>query len=132
MRKHLEMLIRNEVTYVTPKLGSLADSGELVYHLAVTGRIGLGELRRVLADAVLVSETQEPQMKYLLCRANDLVDVNSKIGMVSKLPGMESVMVTLNRELLVGTEFVHRLVREKVRDWENRRRGQFATESRNV
>lgn len=118
VRKHLEMLLREQIIYVEPRLGSLADPGEVVYPLAVTGGIGLGEVRRVLGDAVLVNETQEPQMKYLLCRANDLADVTSRIGLVSKLPGVESVVVSLNRELLVGTKFVHNLVGDKIRNEE--------------
>ncbi len=60
-----------------------------------------------------MNEIQESPTKYLLCRANDLVDVTSKTGMVNKLPKVESVMVTLNRELLIATEFVQRLVHEK-------------------
>ncbi len=38
VRKHLGMLLRDELIYVTPKVGALADSGELVYHSAVTGK----------------------------------------------------------------------------------------------
>ncbi len=51
-------------------------------------------------------------MKYLLCRASGLADVTSRIHMVRKLPGVVSVVITLNRELLVATEFAHSLVRD--------------------
>jgi len=114
VRKHLSSLLAEETIYVTPKIGSLADPGELVYHLAVTGKEGLSRLREALGDAVLVSQTDEPPMKHLLCRASNLADVTSRIGEAGKLPGVESVRVTLNRELLVATSFVHSLVHEKI------------------
>ncbi len=117
VRKHLKTLLEDELIYVTPKLGSLADAGELVYHLAVTGKVSVSQLRLALGDVVLVSETNEPPMKYLLCRANDLADVTTRIGKMNKLPGVESVRVTLNRELFIATNFVHSLVREKIRSY---------------
>ena len=122
VRKHLGQLIRDEAIYITPRLGALADSGELVYHLAVSGSARLRELRGPLGDAVLVNETQKPPMKYLLCLASDLADVTTKTGQVARLSGVESVRVTLNREILVATEFVHRLIREKIRETEHAQR----------
>ena len=38
-----------------------------------------------------------------------------------KLPGVEDVEVTLNRELMVVTDFVHSLIRGKIREQERRR-----------
>jgi len=122
VRKHLLSLIRNETIYVMPRLGSLADSGEVVYHLAVTGKVSLSELRHTLGEAHLVSDTRHPPMKYLLCRASDLADVTSRTQAARKILGVESVEVTLNRELLVATDHVHSLVREKIREWEDARR----------
>ena len=122
LRKHLQSLIRNETIFIMPWLGSLADSGEVVYHLAVTGKVSLSELRHTLGEAFLVGDTQQPPMKYLLCRASDLADVTSRTQAAKKIPGVESVEVTLNRELLVATDFVHSLVREKIREWEETRR----------
>jgi len=61
-----------------------------------------------------VNETKEPPMKYLLCRAHDLADVTDRTAQASKLPGMRSVKVTLNREILVATEFVHSLIRARI------------------
>ncbi len=113
------MLLRDELTYVTPKVGALDDSGELVYHLAVTGKIGLGELLEALGDVALVNEAQQPPMKYLLCRASSLADVTSRTQMVRKLPEVVSVGVTLNRELSVAIEFAHSLVREKIGEWKS-------------
>ncbi|MBO0888933.1 winged helix-turn-helix domain-containing protein, partial [Candidatus Bathyarchaeota archaeon] len=118
VRKHLQSLIKNEVIFIMPRLGSLADSGEVVYHLSVTGRVRLNELREALGEAFLVGDTHDPPMKYLLCRANDLSDVTSRTQAARKLPGVESVEVTLNRELLVSTDLVHQLIREKIQAWE--------------
>ena len=114
VRKHLSGMIREEEIFITPRLGTLSGSGELVYHLMVDGRVGLSELRDALGDAVLVNETKDPPMKYLLCRAHDLADVTSRTAQTSKLPGVNSVRVTLNREILVATEFVHSLVRARI------------------
>ncbi len=117
VRKHVGILLRDELIYVITKVGALADSGELVYHLAVPGTIGLRELRQSLGDVGLVNEAQEPPMKYMLCRASDLADVTNKTQTVKKLPEVVSVVITLNRELLVATEFAHSLVREKIGLW---------------
>jgi len=118
VRKHMSILIGDEAIFITPRLGTLSGSGELVYHLMVDGEVGLEELRRSLGDAVLVNETKEPRMKYLLCRAHDLADVTIRTAKASKLPGVRSVKVTLNREILVATEFVHSLVRARIKDLE--------------
>ena len=114
VRKHMSSMIREEVIYITPRLGTLSGSGELIYHLMVDGKAVFGELRRTLGDAVLVNETKDPPMKYLLCRAHDLADVTSRTAQTSKLPGVRFVRVTLNREILVATEFVHSLVRARI------------------
>jgi hypothetical protein len=102
---------------VMPRLGSMSDSGEVVYHLSVTGKVKLSELREVLGEALLVGDTQEPPMKYLLCRANDLSDVTNRTRAAKKLPGVESVEVSLNRELLVNRDFIHSLIQEEIKDW---------------
>jgi len=119
VRKHLQSMIRDETIFVMPRLGSLSDSGEVVYHLSVTGRVKLSELREVLGEAFLVGDTQEPPMKYLLCRANDLSDVTNRTRAAKKLPGVESVEVSLNRELLVAKDILHSLIFSRIREWES-------------
>src|SRR3989454_7333766 len=121
VRKHLQLLIKDEVIFIMPRLGSLAEPGDLVYHLTVTGTVGRNELRRVLGEALVVSETSEPPFKYLLCRADDLAEGTVRTQAVRRLSGVDSVEVTLNKELLVGKEFVHSLIREKIREWERKR-----------
>ena len=114
VRKHMSAMIRDEVIYITPRLGTLSGSGELVYHLMVDGKAALSDLTRCLGDVVLVNETKEPPMKYLLCKAHDLAEVTSRTAQTSKLPGVRSVKVTLNREILVANDFIHSLVRERI------------------
>ncbi len=116
VRKYLEILVQGETIFIEPRLGALADSGEFVYQLAVAGLVGMGELRRILGDAFLVNEMKEPPTKSLLCRGRDLGEVTDKTRAVEKLPSVVSVRITLNRELLVATEFVHLLVRGQIRD----------------
>jgi hypothetical protein len=49
--------------------------------------------------------------------------VTAKNRAAEKLPGVESITITLNRELLIATGFVHGLVREKIQDMEKARGG---------
>ena len=114
VRKHLENLLVNEVMYILPKLGALADSGELVFHLAVCGQVGLADIRKIVGDTFLINQTQDPPLKYLLCRGTDLGEVTVKTNNLRKLSDVESVNVTLNRELIIGTEFIHTLVQENL------------------
>ncbi len=116
VRKHLRSLIEQEIIFIQPRLGSLADPGELVYHLAVRGSIGMKDLRRVLGDCFEVGSLDQPPAKYILCRADDLPDVTSRTQAARRLSGVESVRVTLNRELMPGNEFVRSLVRERIRE----------------
>lgn len=121
VKKHLQSLIDSETIFILPRLGALADSGDLVYNLSITGKTGFGELRRVLGEAFLISSTHEPPMKYLLCRADNLSDVTSKTQAARKLPDVDSVELTLNRELLVARDFLHAQIRDKVREWQDSR-----------
>src|SRR5438445_6936591 len=121
VRKHLQLMIKDETIFIMPRLGSLAESGDLVYHLTVTGTMGRNELRGVLGEAFVVSETSEPPIKYLLCRADNLAEVTVRTQALSKLSDVDSVEVTLNKELLVGKEFVHSLIQRKIMEWERKR-----------
>ena len=121
VRKHLQLMIKDETIFIMPRLGSLAEPGDLVYHLTVTGTVGQNELRRSLGEAFVVSETSEPPLKYLLCRADDLAEVTVRTQAVRKLSGVDSVEVTLNKELMVGREFVHSLIRRRIKEWERKR-----------
>ena len=115
VRKHLNGLIRGEAIYVVPQLGFLKDSGEIVYHLVVAGNASFAELKRVLGDTELIHETQDTPKKYLFCRVDSLGEMTSKNHALERLPGVTSVQVSLNREMMFGTELVHRLVRERIK-----------------
>src|SRR5207245_5176262 len=75
VRKHLQLMIKDETIFIMPRLATHAEPVELVFHLTVTGTVGRNELRRVLGEALVVSETSEPPHKYVLCRAYDLAEV---------------------------------------------------------
>ncbi|OLD12750.1 MAG: hypothetical protein AUI50_07360 [Crenarchaeota archaeon 13_1_40CM_2_52_14] len=124
VRKHLDTLIRSETIVIMPRLGAGPNPGELVYNLAVAGKVSMSEIRRILDDALLVHETRNPPMKYLLCRSRDLGDVDSKTRALNRLQGVESAAVTLNRELVFANDFIHSLVRERIRTLENTRAAQ--------
>jgi len=114
VRNHLETLLQDEVMYVLPKLGSLSDSGELVFQLAVYGAVSLPEVRKVIGEVFLINQAQDPPLKYLLCRGTNLGDVTVKTNLLRKTPGVDSVNVSLNREIFIGTKFMHSLVRERL------------------
>ncbi|HYS99520.1 MAG TPA: winged helix-turn-helix transcriptional regulator [Thermoplasmata archaeon] len=114
VRKHLDRMLRTETVSIVPLLGALADAGELVYHIAVFGAAPSAALRGVLGDAFVVHEAQEPPAKYLLCRASNLGEVTTKTHALGKLPGVESFRITLNREMFIGTDFAHGLVRAEI------------------
>ena len=85
-----------------------------MYHLLVSGSTAFPDLRRVLGDAVLIHETADPPRRYLFCRADSLGDMTARTHALERLPGVSSVRVTLNREMLLGTTFVHALAREQM------------------
>ncbi len=124
VRKHLDFLIRSEAIVIIARLGAGSSSGELVYNLALAGRVPMSEIRKIMDDALLVHETRSPPMKYLLCRSRDLGEVNSKIRALNRLPGVESAVVSLNRELVFANEFIHSLVRERIKRLEKIRMSQ--------
>lgn len=114
IRNHLGALVESSIISVMPRQGSVAGSGEIVYHLAIAGEIDIKELHKLMGDAVLLHKTQKPPMKYLLCRESDLGSLAAKTRALSKLAGVKSVAATLNRELLFATEFTHTLIREQI------------------
>jgi DNA-binding Lrp family transcriptional regulator len=118
VRRHLEMLIEEEIIYILPQLGPLSDSGELVYHLAVFGSVSISDLYQLMGsdDTILLNATQNPPVRYMLCRSSSLTDVAIKTGGVSKLSGVKSIVVDLNREIFVNTSFIRSLVCENIPD----------------
>lgn len=114
VRKHLNGLVGSEAIFVVPRIGLPIDSGVLVYNLVVSGRAPFPDLRRVVGDAVLIHETDEPSRQYLFCRANNLAELTTSIRALEKVPGVSSVEISLNREMIFGTPFVHRLIRERI------------------
>ncbi len=124
VRRHLDSLVRSEAMVISPRLGAGSSPGELVYNLAVAGRVAMGRIREIMDDVLLVHETRSPPMKYLLCRSRDLGEVNSKIRALNRLPGVESAVVSLNRELVFANEFIHSLVRERIKRLEKTRMSQ--------
>ena len=50
-----------------------------------------------------------------------MAEVTVRTQAVRMLSGVDSVEVTLNKELLVGKEFVHSLIQGKIRESERKR-----------
>ena len=70
-------------------LGMLADSGELIYPLVVTGKVSLNEIRRIMGEAALLRHIQEPPMKYVLCRENSLADMITNTRALENIEGVQ-------------------------------------------
>lgn len=74
----------------------------------------MSEVRRIMGETVLLRHMQEPPMKYVLCRGTSLTDVAAKTRALENVSGVRSVMMSLNRELLVSTDLRHFLIREEI------------------
>ncbi len=122
VRKRLESLLRSEVIAISPLLGAMEGSGELVYTLSIGGDVPMSELRKVLGEAVLIHQTQRPPMKMLLCKSRDLSDLTMKTVALHKHPDLRSVAVSLNREVLFANKFIHGLVAERILELEKPRK----------
>jgi hypothetical protein len=50
---------RKEITIsFALSLGTLADSGELIYPLVITGKVSMNEIRRIMGEAALLRNIQ--------------------------------------------------------------------------
>lgn len=115
IRKHLAHLLETKTISITPLLRALTDSGDLVYPIVVTGRTSIIDIRRIMSEAALVHHTQDPPMKYILYKETSLTDAITKTRELEKIQGVESVTISLNREMLVSTELRHTLIHEELR-----------------
>ncbi len=114
VRKHLDKLVDARVISIEPRLGALTDSGDLIYHLLIIGDTNMSEVRRIIGEAALINRTQQPPMKYLLCRGSSFTEVMTKIHALEKISGVESVTFSLNKEVLVSSGLRHSLIRKEI------------------
>jgi copper chaperone CopZ len=63
----------------------------------------MNEIRRIMGEAALLRNIQEPPMKYVLCRENSLADMITNTRALENVEGVKSVEISLNREVLVST-----------------------------
>jgi len=119
VRNHLSLLLETKTISIDPLLGALADSGELIYPLVVEGTITVDEIRRIMGETALMRFTQDPPMKYMLCRGNSLSDVIVRTQALENVLGVESAEISLNREVLVSTDLRHSLLRNEIKKFEN-------------
>ena len=121
LRKHLNMLLKTKTISIEPLLGALTDSGELVYPMVIAGRVGMDEVRRIMGEAEQLHYAVDPPVKHVLCRASSLPEVMSKTRVLENVQGVESVTLSLDREMLVSTDLRHSLIREEIRKLEKDR-----------
>ena len=115
VRKHLNRLLETKTISVDPILGPLTDSGELIYSLVIAGKVSMDDVRKIMGETAQIRHTLEPPMKYVLCKASSLADLISKTRALENVQGVESVTISLNREMLVSTDLRHSLIREEIR-----------------
>jgi DNA-binding transcriptional ArsR family regulator len=114
VRKHLDLLLETKAISIDPLLGAMTDSGELVYPLVIAGRVSMDQVRRIMGEAAQLHHTLEPPMKHVLCRASSLAEVITKTRVLENLHGVESIKISLDREVLVSTDLRHSLIREEI------------------
>lgn len=114
VRKHLRALLRDRSIYITPKLGSFGEAGEIVFPLLVYGSAHAADVRRAIGDSFLLNSAESPPMMYLLCRAPDMNEITVRLQAVQKVRGVESAAVTLNRDLLIDRDYIHTAIREQM------------------
>jgi DNA-binding Lrp family transcriptional regulator len=122
VRKHLNRLLETKTISVDPILGALTDSGELIYPLVVAGSVSMDDVRKIMGETAQIRHTLEPPMKYVLCKASSLADLITKTRALENVQGVESVTISLNREMLVSTDLRHSLIREEIRKLEKNRK----------
>jgi DNA-binding Lrp family transcriptional regulator len=115
VRKHLNRLLETKTISVDPILGALTDSGELIYPLLIAGKVSMDDVRKIMGETAQIRHTLEPPMKYVLCKASSLADLITKTRALENVQGVESVEISLNREVLVSTDLRHSLIREEIR-----------------
>jgi hypothetical protein len=74
-----------------------------------------------MGETALLRFTQHPPMKDMLCRGNSLADVIVRTRELESVQEVESVEISLNKEVLVSTELRHSLLGEEIRKLETRR-----------
>jgi DNA-binding Lrp family transcriptional regulator len=115
VRKHLNRLLETKTISVDPILGALTDSGELIYPLLIAGKVSMDDVRKIMGETAQIRHTLEPPMKYVLCKASSLADLVTKTRALENFQGVESVTISLNREMLVSTDLRHSLIREEIK-----------------
>jgi DNA-binding Lrp family transcriptional regulator len=121
IRKHLNTLLETKTISIEPLLGALTDSGELIYPIVIVGRVSMDEVRRIMDEAEQLHYAVDPPAKHVLCRASSLPEVMIKTRVLENVQGVESVTLSLDREMLVSTDLRHSLIREEIRKLEKNR-----------
>jgi copper chaperone CopZ len=75
----------------------------------------MDDVRKIMGETAQIRHTLEPPMKYVLCKASSLADLITKTRALENVQGVESVEISLNREVLVSTDLRHTLIREEIR-----------------
>lgn len=121
IRRHLNTLLEAKTISIEPLLGAMTDSGELVFPLVIAGNVSMDEVRRIMGEAEQLHHTVDPPNKHVLCKASSLAEVMSRTRVLENVQGVESVTLSLDREMLVSSDLRHSLIREEISKLEKAR-----------
>lgn len=114
VRHRLAGLLGDGLISISPRIGSLSASGDVLYTITILGPVPFSEVRHALGDAALLRQVSAPPAQYALCRAAHLAEVTTRTAALKRLPGVESAFVSLNREQLHNLSFVRALIRHEI------------------
>ena len=114
VRKRLASLVGERRILIVPKLGTMNDSGDVVYSVGVFGQLDLGEVRRRMKDVFVVGRSENPPASYLLCRNASISEATTRIQLLNKFPGVKSATISLIRETFVAAQLTHSLVKSQI------------------
>ena len=114
IRKHLEQLLKTKTISIVPLLGPLADNGDIIYPVIVTGRMEIKEIQKIMGEFIILRSIPEPPMTYLLCRALSLSDTITKIQALKRIDGVQSAEISLNKEVMISKNLRRSMIRERM------------------
>jgi DNA-binding Lrp family transcriptional regulator len=119
--KRRDALIASGILYIAPNTGLLGGGAEVVYTISVAGAVPLAKVRRHLGDCVVIRSFDDPPLKYLIGRADDLGDALRRTKALRGEEGVMHVEITLNREVWVNTDMMRAAIDEKIAFWQRAR-----------
>lgn len=123
VRTHRDRMIRDGLLAVTPIIESAPSRGVLLYNLALYGLEpeDRPHALALLSKKVVINETRERPMMYLLCQAESLVEVMEVERRLRSVPSLGDVQLTLHKRWACATGRLVGWIRERRDFWDRAR-----------